>query len=112
MESHTEDSSFDPRHSADSADTAVADTHKYAKPRPDGKIELTDSDAPNVLGFAFTTKQKWLILSVIFAVQCSMNFNASIYANGVPFLTEKFDISAQAARVGQMIFLISYAFGE
>lgn len=37
--------------------------------------------------------------------------NASIYANGVDFLTEKFSISAQAARTGQMIFLICYAFG-
>lgn len=40
-----------------------------------------------------------------------MNFNASVYANGVPLLTEKFGISEQAARVGQMIFLIAYAFG-
>jgi hypothetical protein len=37
--------------------------------------------------------------------------NASIYANGVDFLTEKFAISAQASRTGQMIFLICYAFG-
>lgn len=79
--------------------------------RPDGKIELKDRDARHVLGFAYPTSKKWRILSVIFIVQCSMNFNASIYANGVPLLTEKFDISEQAARVGQMIFLISYAFG-
>lgn len=40
-----------------------------------------------------------------------MNFNASVYANGVPLLSEKFGISEQAARVGQMVFLIAYAFG-
>ena len=40
-----------------------------------------------------------------------MNFNAAVYANGVGFLTEKFSISEQTARVGQMIFLICYAFG-
>jgi hypothetical protein len=75
------------------------------------KIPLTDLDAPEVLGFAYSQRRKWLILSVIFIVQCSMNFNASVYANGVPFLQRKFDISAQEARVGQMVFLICYAFG-
>jgi hypothetical protein len=79
--------------------------------RPDGKRELKEIDAPEVLGYAYPTWKKWSILGVIFIVQCSMNFNASIYANGVGFLQDKFDISAQAARVGQMIFLVSYAFG-
>lgn len=79
--------------------------------RPDGKHELQDYEAPEVLGYAYSSRKKWTILSVIFIVQCSMNFNASIYANGVDFLTEKFSISAQAARVGQMIFLVAYAFG-
>jgi predicted MFS family arabinose efflux permease len=41
-----------------------------------------------------------------------MNFNASIYANAIVPLTEEFNISAQAARTGQMIFLVAYAFGS
>jgi MFS family permease len=49
--------------------------------------------------------------SVIFAVQVSMNLNASLYANAVPLLSDEFQISEQAARVGQAVFLISYAFG-
>jgi len=80
-------------------------------PRADGRVELRDADAPEVLGSAFPHWRKWSILCVIFAVQCSMNFNASIYANGVGFLTQKFEISEAKARVGQMIFLVSYAFG-
>jgi MFS family permease len=40
-----------------------------------------------------------------------MNFNASIYGNSVDGMTEEFHISAQAARVGQAVFLIAYAFG-
>jgi MFS family permease len=52
-----------------------------------------------------------IITSVIFCVQVSMNLNASLYANAVPLLSDEFGISAQAARVGQMIFLVSYAFG-
>ncbi|RSH91225.1 hypothetical protein EHS25_009524 [Saitozyma podzolica] len=74
---------------------------------PDGRHELQDFEAWDSLGFCFPAWKKWSILSVIFIVQCSMNFNASIYANGVTFLTEKFSISEQAARVGQMAFLAS-----
>lgn len=41
--------------------------------RDDGKVELTEQDAWEVTGFAFPTWKKWLVLSVIFAVQSSMN---------------------------------------
>ncbi|AAW43436.1 multidrug transporter, putative [Cryptococcus deneoformans JEC21] len=77
----------------------------------DGRHILQEEEAPEVLGFAWSSRKKWTTLTVIFIVQCSMNYNAAVYANGTAFLQEKFDISAQAARVGQMIFLISYAFG-
>ncbi|WWC95274.1 hypothetical protein V866_002133 [Kwoniella sp. B9012] len=77
----------------------------------EGRIVLQEEDAPEALGYTWSTRKKWLTLSVIFIVQCSMNFNASIYANGVDFLQEKFGVSAQGARVGQCLFLICYAFG-
>ncbi|KAI9704293.1 MAG: hypothetical protein M1836_007154 [Candelina mexicana] len=80
--------------------------------RADGKIELTEEECYDQLGFGFSTFKKWKILSVIFAVQVSMNFNASVYANNIIPLTEAFTISGQAARVGQMIFLVAYAFGS
>lgn len=79
--------------------------------RPDGKIELKEDDCYDKLGFSFSPAKKWGILSVIFAVQVSMNFNASLYGNVNKLLAEQFGISQQAARVGQMIFLIAYAFG-
>lgn len=41
-----------------------------------------------------------------------MNFNTGIYNNAVTGLTEEFQISAQAARVGSAVFLIAYAFGS
>lgn len=81
-------------------------------PRPDGKIEIKEADNYDKLGFAFPTLKKWTILTVIFAVQVSMNFNASVYPNVVIPLTKAFHISGQAARVGQMIFLVAYAFGS
>lgn len=82
-----------------------------AKTREDGKRELTEDDAYDKLGFCFPGWKKWTILTVIFTVQMSMNFNSSTYSNAVSGLTEQFNISEQAARVGQMIFLVAYAFG-
>ena len=41
-----------------------------------------------------------------------MNFNTSIYPNAVAPLAAHFAISEQAARVGQMLFLVAYAFGS
>lgn len=96
-------------------DTAVDMTEFGTKEAQDGneKRELSDKDpdAASKLGFAFSTFKKWRILTVIFVVQISMNFNASVYANAVEGMSEQFGISAQGARWGQLIFLIAYAFG-
>ncbi|CAD0109990.1 unnamed protein product [Aureobasidium uvarum] len=75
------------------------------------KIILTEDDCYEELGFCFPTWKKWMILSVIFIVQVSMNFNTSLYSNAITGMTEEFNISAQAARCGAMIFLVLYAFG-
>lgn len=82
----------------------------------DAKIELTEEDCYDELGFSFPSWKKWTILTVIFWVQVSMNFNTSLYSNALtnPIdggITEEFGVSAQAARVGAAIFLITYAFG-
>lgn len=81
-------------------------------PVADRKIELTQLDCYDKLGFSWPAWRKWSILWVIFAVQVSMNFNASVYASGIDQFAEKFNITKQMARVGQMIFLIAYAFGS
>ncbi|KAK7549519.1 MFS multidrug transporter [Phyllosticta citricarpa] len=70
-----------------------------------------DPDVYSQLGFCYKNWYKWYILTVIFIIQCSMNFNASIYANAVDGLAEEFGLSSQGARCGQMIFLVAYAFG-
>ncbi|ESZ94831.1 MFS multidrug transporter [Sclerotinia borealis F-4128] len=75
------------------------------------KIELTEEDCWDQLGYSFTTYKKWLILSVIFMVQVSMNLNTSLYSNGIDGIVEEFGVSAQGARAGAMIFLVCYAFG-
>lgn len=53
-----------------------------------------------------------MVLSSIFAVQVSMNFNTSIYPNAVPGISHEFGVSEQAARVGSTLFLVFYAFGS
>ncbi|KAM0551844.1 hypothetical protein ACHAPJ_008180 [Fusarium lateritium] len=75
------------------------------------KYEITEDDCYDELGYSFPTWKKWYILTVVFWVQVSMNFNTSLYSNAIPGISEEFNVSAQAARCGAMIFLILYAFG-
>lgn len=75
------------------------------------KIEITEDDCYDELGFSFSWGKKWYILTVIFWVQVSMNFNTSLYSNAIPGIAEEFHVSDQAARCGAMIFLVFYAFG-
>ena len=84
-----------------------------SSPEPENfdKIEITEAACEKDLGFAFPEWKKWTILTVIFLVQLSMNFNTSLYSNGLDGISEEFGVSAQAARCGAMIFLVLYAFG-
>ena len=77
----------------------------------DGRIEITEDDCYDELGFGFPSWKKWTILSIIFVVQVSMNFNTSLYSNALKGISEEFGVSMQGARCGAMIFLILYAFG-
>jgi MFS family permease len=77
----------------------------------DDRIEITEDDCYDELGFSFSAWKKWTILSVIFLVQVSMNFNTSLYSNAAKGISEEFGVSAQGARCGAMIFLVLYAFG-
>jgi len=117
-----ENEQFAPRKSLPTSDTSQPSTsHAEELGHSDKEIskeiyrgekrELLEDDCYDKLGFCFPWYKKWAILSVIFAVQMSMNFNTGVYANAVTGLTEEFGISDQAARVGQMIFLVAYAFG-
>ncbi|KAF7195998.1 putative transporter [Pseudocercospora fuligena] len=75
------------------------------------KYELTEDDCYEELGFCFPNWKKWYILTVIFIVQVSMNFNTSLYSNAIGGISDEFGVSAQAARCGAMVFLVTYAFG-
>ncbi|RMY95493.1 hypothetical protein D0861_00672 [Hortaea werneckii] len=77
----------------------------------DGKRVMTEDEAWPHLGYCWPSWKKWMLLSSIFAVQVSMNFNTSVFPNAVPLIAEEYGVSKQAARVGQMIFLVAYAFG-
>jgi sugar phosphate permease len=75
------------------------------------KYEITEDDCYDELGYSYPSWKKWYILTVIFIVQVSMNFNTSLYSNALGGISEEFHVSKQAARVGAAIFLILYAFG-
>lgn len=77
----------------------------------DDKYEITEEDCYDELGFSWPTWKKWYVLTVIFIVQVSMNFNTALYSNAVGGISQEFGVSEQAARAGAAIFLITYAFG-
>ena len=89
----------------------LAQVRDIEKTDSDNKIEITEEDCYDELGFSFPTWKKWTILTVIFLVQVSMNFNTSLYSNGLGGISKEFNVSEQAARCGAMIFLVLYAFG-
>lgn len=72
---------------------------------------MADPHGSWLLEYSISSIERLIGIQVIFLIQVSMNFNTSIYANAVQPLTKQFKISGQAARVGQMIFLVAYAFG-
>ncbi|KAK2606247.1 hypothetical protein QQS21_003295 [Conoideocrella luteorostrata] len=77
----------------------------------DGKHIITEEDCYDALGYSWPSWKKWMLLSSIFAVQLSMNFNTSVYPNNITLLSEYFEVSEQKARVSQCVFLVLYAFG-
>lgn len=89
----------------------LEDTHVIEKTGTYDKIEIQEEDCYDELGYSFPSWKKWWILSVIFIVQVSMNFNTSLYSNAVDGVSEEFGVSKQAARLGAAIFLVTYAFG-
>ncbi|KAF2703844.1 multidrug transporter [Pleomassaria siparia CBS 279.74] len=88
-----------------------ADREFFAKYGTYDRYEITEEDCYDELGFSFPTWKKWTILSVVFIVQVSMNFNTSLYSNALSGISKEFVVSEQAARLGAAIFLIAYAFG-
>ncbi|KFY00069.1 hypothetical protein V495_01218 [Pseudogymnoascus sp. VKM F-4514 (FW-929)] len=88
-----------------------AETRVIEKTGTNGHVEITEEDCFDELGFSFPDWKKWWILTVIFIVQVSMNFNTSLYSNAIGGIASEFNVSDQAARAGAAIFLITYAFG-
>lgn len=89
----------------------VLQQHPPTEPRADGKRELKEWECWDQLAYKWPTWKKCMFLSSIALIQISMNFNTSVYPSAVNPLSEHFGISLQAARVGQMIYLVFYSFG-
>ena len=85
--------------------------HPPNPPRPDGKRELKEWEAWDKLAYSWPKWKKAMYLASIAGIQISMNLNTSVYPSAVVPLSEHFGISEQAARVGQMIYLVFYSFG-
>jgi hypothetical protein len=85
--------------------------HPPPEVRPDGKRELKEWECWDKLAYTWPKWKKAMYLASIAGIQISMNFNTSVYPSAVKPISEHFHVSEQAARVGQMIYLVFYAFG-
>ncbi|KAK1544122.1 major facilitator superfamily transporter [Colletotrichum paranaense] len=92
-------------------DLARATSSKQPEYTPDGKRVITEDECYHLLGYSWPAWKKWMLLSSIFAVQVSMNFNTSVFPSAVTPISEGFHVSEQAARSAQCAFLVLYAFG-
>jgi hypothetical protein len=74
---------------------------------------LTERNAYAHTGYAWSKAKKWGILTVIFLVQISMNFNASVYMNAAGGIAKEYGLQGVGylERIPQMLFLVAYAFG-
>jgi len=85
--------------------------HPPTVPDAEGRRELKEWECWDKLAFTWPKWKKAMYLASIAGIQISMNLNTSIYPSNVNPLSEHFGISTQAARVGQMIYLVFYSFG-
>ena len=99
------------RKSSDDATVEVQEKVSPTSPPPEHKREITYEECRGQLAEDYTSSEKWFFLTVVFLVQISMNFNTSLYSNGIGGISKEFDVSEQAARAGAAVFLITYAFG-
>lgn len=73
------------------------------------KVVLNEDTLRSATAYAWSSKKKWIILTVVAFCQVSMNFNAAVYSNAVEGINASFGISK--ARLGMIAFLIPYAIG-
>lgn len=79
--------------------------------RSDGKRELKEHECYEKLGYCWPRWKKWTYLAAVACVQVSMNFNTSVYPSAVKPLSKAWGIGEQEARIGQMIYLVTYSVG-
>jgi hypothetical protein len=85
--------------------------HPPNPPDAEGRRELKEWECWDKLAYTWPKWKKAMYLASIAGIQISMNFNTSVYPSAVKPLSAHFGVSEQAARVGQMIYLLMYSFG-
>ncbi|KAI1275104.1 major facilitator superfamily domain-containing protein [Xylaria sp. FL0933] len=73
--------------------------HDIADVEQGNRRRLNQHECEDELASSFSTRKKWWILLVIFCIQTSINFNATLYSNGIQ------------SRLGSWLFFLTYAVG-
>lgn len=91
--------------------TSNGTSSQQSPQQPKRILKSNDTDVRQLLAFSLPSRTKWGYLVIIFLVQVSMNFNTTLYSNGISGMSQEFRISEDTARWGAAAFLIAYAFG-
>lgn len=76
-----------------------------------GRRIITENEAWEHTAYAYTPHRKWSILLVLWMIQIAMNMNGSIWANTEAGQASYYGMPINKVSLGNMTFLISYAFG-
>jgi predicted MFS family arabinose efflux permease len=82
---------------------------RTARTSSSSKIVLSEYTSRLATIYAWPSKKKWILFTIVAFCQVSINFNAAVYSNAVDGINSSFGISN--ARLGMTAFLISYAIG-
>ncbi|KXT07785.1 hypothetical protein AC579_4307 [Pseudocercospora musae] len=101
------------RHHSDSSKAVTGvSVDRISNNDPDGHNNILEEKThPQYTAKSWTSQRKWMILIAMWFVQVSQNYNAAVFPSMFPFIEEHFQKTSEQANIGQMLFLVLYAFG-
>ena len=76
-----------------------------------GRLIITEQEAWEYTAYNYKKHRKWSILVILWMIQIAMNMNGSLWASTGAGLASYYNVDIHKMPLGNMTFLISYAFG-
>lgn len=76
-----------------------------------GRRIVTEDEAQEYTAYKYKKHKKWGVLGILWMIQIAMNMNGSLWASTEAGLASHYNVDIHKMPLGNMTFLISYAFG-